>query len=325
MSMKRNYLNIALIVTAVVALVTLVVFFVKLDNISRSGSDSESGISDGTKSKDASKDSQDKPIIVSADGSEDKDLHEALQPTPTLEPSPTPSPTPEPSPTPTDVPDTVNVGDIDPNKPIVALSYDDGPSSNTKSILETLEKYGAHATFFMVGENIDMHPDWVKMVYESGNEVANHTINHKQLNTLSAEDIRKEVEGNQEKLNKTLGVEKNYLMRPPYGNVNDTVRATVEHPMILWWVDTLDWKSKDPDAVLEEVKKATKDGAIILMHDLYSSTAEATKKVVPWLKEQGYQICSVSEMFAARGVKMENGKTYNSCISAEKYKETKGQ
>jgi len=316
--MKKNYLNIALIVTACVALIAVVFFFIKLDKISRDNTGSSN-----------SAEERDKAVILSADSdktpgdNEESALSVALKATPTPSPTPSPSPTPEPTPTPT--PEPMSVDNIDPNKPIVALSYDDGPSSNTASILETLEKYGAHATFFMVGENIDLHPDWVKMVYESGNEVANHTVNHKNLNTLSAEDIRKEVENNQSKLNSTLGLDKKYLVRPPYGNTNDTVKATVEHPMILWWVDTLDWKSKDPDAVLEEVKKATKDGAIILMHDLYATTAEATKKVVPWLKEQGYQICSVSEMFAARGVKMENGKTYNSCISAEKYKEKQGQ
>lgn len=318
MRMKKNYLNIALIVTACVALIAVVFFFIKLDKISRDNTGSSNSVEE-----------KDKAVILSTDSdktpgdNEASALSAALKATPTPSPTPSPSPTPEPTPTPT--PEPLSVDNIDPNKPIVALSYDDGPSSNTASILETLEKYGAHATFFMVGENIDMHPDWVKMVYESGNEVANHTVNHKNLNTLSAEDIRKEVENNQSKLNSTLGLDKKYLVRPPYGNTNDTVKATVEHPMILWWVDTLDWKSKDPDAVLEEVKKATKDGAIILMHDLYSTTAEATKKVVPWLKEQGYQICSVSEMFAARGVKMENGKTYNSCISAEKYKEKQGQ
>ena len=318
MRMKKNYLNIALIVTACVALIAVVFFFIKLDKISRDNTGSSN-----------SAEERDKAVILSADSdktpgdNEASALSAALKATPTPSPTPSPSPTPEPTPTPT--PEPLSVDNIDPNKPIVALSYDDGPSSNTASILETLEKYGAHATFFMVGENIDMHPDWVKMVYESGNEVANHTVNHKNLNTLSAEDIRKEVENNQSKLNSTLGLDKKYLVRPPYGNTNDTVKATVEHPMILWWVDTLDWKSKDPDAVLEEVKKATKDGAIILMHDLYATTAEATKKVVPWLKEQGYQICSVSEMFAARGVKMENGKTYNSCISVEKYKEKQGQ
>ena len=316
--MKKNYLNIALIVTACVALIAVVFFFIKLDKISRDNTGSSNSAEERGKAVILSDDSDKTP-----GDNEESALSVALKATPPPSPTPSPSPTPEPTPTPT--PEPLSVDNIDPNKPIVALSYDDGPSSNTASILETLEKYGAHATFFMVGENIDMHPDWVKMVYESGNEVANHTVNHKNLNTLSAEDIRKEVENNQSKLNSTLGLDKKYLVRPPYGNANDTVKATVEHPMILWWVDTLDWKSKDPDAVLEEVKKATKDGAIILMHDLYATTAEATKKVVPWLKDQGYQICSVSEMFAARGVKMENGKTYNSCISAEKYKEKQGQ
>ena len=120
-----------------------------------------------------------------------------------------------------------------------------------------------------------------------------------------------------------MGINASYLVRPPYGNVNDTVKAACAHPMINSSVDTLDWKTRDGDAVMEEVKNSTRDGYIILMHDLYSSTADAVKMVVPWLIEQGYQVCSVSEMFEARGVKLENGKVYNSCMNAEKYKENR--
>ena len=213
----------------------------------------------------------------------------------------------------------MDVSKIDPAKPIVALTFDDGPSANTASILETLNEYGAHATFFMVGENVTAHPDRVKMVYDAGCEVGNHTVSHKNLNNLSKKEIKKEIEDNQADINAALGVTISCLVRPPYGNVNDNVRETCKHPMINWSVDTLDWKSRNADSVFEEVKKSTKDGSIILMHDLYGSTAEAVKKVVPWLVEQGYQICSVSEMFAARGVTLENGHVYNSVMNAQKY------
>lgn len=318
--MKKDLLNISLAITGILAVIALVIFVIKLGNLPKNESvdkqtetgapanegsnpvkTADSGNSDAGNLKNLTGRNTDS-------GNTDPEKQDVVVVPPTSTPTPSSTPSPTPSPTPTPV---VNIGNIDPSKPIVALSFDDGPSTNTTSILETLAKYGAHATFFMVGENIDMYPDLVKAVYESGNEIGNHTINHANLKTLSASEIRKEVEGNQDKLNKTLGTDLKFIVRPPYGNVNDTVKSTVEHPLIIWSVDTLDWKSKDAQKVFEEVKKSTKNGSIILMHDLYKSTAEAAKLVVPWLVEQGYQVCSVSEMYAACEVKLENGKTYN--------------
>jgi peptidoglycan/xylan/chitin deacetylase (PgdA/CDA1 family) len=315
--MKKDLLNISLAITGILAVIALAFFVIKLKNLSENESvDKKTETSaSANEGKNTSKTSDGdienlKNITGKNTGSGDvePEKQEVVILAPTSTPTPTPSPSPTPTPTPTPV---VNTGNIDPSKPIVALSFDDGPSTNTTSILETLEKYGAHATFFMVGENIDMYPDLVRAVYESGNEIGNHTINHANLKTLSASEIRKEVEGNQDKLNKILGTDLKFIVRPPYGNVNDTVKSTVEHPLIIWSVDTLDWRSRDAQQVLEEVKKSTKNGSIILMHDLYKSTAEAAKLVVPWLVEQGYQICSVSEMYAACEVQLENGKTYN--------------
>lgn len=313
MEMKKNFLNIALLVTALAAVVTLIIFFIKLDSVSKdaTGANDSSGKTTSNADKSTSETS-DKDSSGSGSGKSAPEGEKVVLVSPTPTPSPSPSPTPSPTPSPSPTPEPFDVSNLDPNKPIVALSFDDGPSSNTESILATLEKYGAHATFFMVGENIDMYPERVKMVYESGCEVANHTVNHANLNKLSAEEIKKEISNNQDKLNKTLGLSRDYLVRPPYGNANDTVKANAGHPLINWSVDTLDWQSRDPDAVMEIVKRDTRNGSIILMHDLYSSTAEAVKKVVPWLVEQGYQICSVSEMFAAKGITLENGKVYNS-------------
>jgi len=347
--MKKGLLNLALVLTAGITLIVLIVFFVKLNNVSvSSNTEKDSAKQD---SGDYSEDISKAPLSsLTGKQAENKDIKNdkddevqivepvddgekvTENPTPSAEPETvTPEEPPEDEkPSETQTEDAklyttypVDISKIDPEKPIVALSFDDGPSSNTDTILETLAEYGAHATFFMVGENIDMYPERVKKVYESGCEVANHTINHKDLIKLSKEDIRKEVDGNQDKLNEVLGTNIDFLVRPPYGDTNETVKSTIAHPLIIWWVDTLDWQSKNADSVFAEVKKSTKDGSIILMHDLYKSTADAVKKVVPWLKEQGYQICSVSEMFAARGVKLENGKNYNSVIDAAKYKENK--
>lgn len=207
---------------------------------------------------------------------------------------------------------------IDPTKPIIALSFDDGPSRYTPEILETLADYGATATFFMVGYNIDARPNTVKAVYEAGCEIGNHTVNHPNLKTLSKDEVIAELNGNLKKITKLVG-EGKHLIRPPYGNYNDTVKAVAGAPLIIWSDDTLDWKSRNAQSVFNEVKGSARDGYIILMHDLYESSKDAVKLVVPWLVKQGYQVCSVSEMFAARGVSLEDGQPYSKCITAAQY------
>lgn len=338
--MSNKIINIILYITAVVALAVVVVFFIKLGNIDSADNGKTDTAVSGTEKLDGLS------ALTGKQGTEDN------TPVPTDEPgtldTPTDTPAVDPVTTPTDIPVTdtpvtaapteapdntditptsvpraVNVTGIDPEKPIVALTFDDGPSVNTASIIETLTEYSAHATFFMVGENVTMYPERVKMVYDAGCEIGNHTVNHKDLKKLSKAEVKKEIEDNQTNINAAIGTTISSLVRPPYGNVNDTVKEACAHPMINWSVDTLDWKTRNADSVFEEVKKSTKDGSIILMHDLYSSTADAVKMVVPWLIEQGYQVCSVSEMFAARGVALENGHVYNSVMNAAKYIETK--
>jgi len=210
---------------------------------------------------------------------------------------------------------------VDPSKPMVALSYDDGPSIYTDKILEVLKQYGAHATFFTLGECSRDYPDQVRHIYESGCEVGSHTINHKNLKKESKDSIIHQLEGNQEIINEILGVELLSIIRPPYGNYNDTVKSLAKAPLVNWSVDTLDWSSKNAQKVFEEVKKQVDDGAIILCHDIYESTYEATKLFVPWLIEQGYQICTVTDMYSSRGEFQKPGVVYSHTMSAKKFLE----
>ncbi len=344
--MNNKFLNIALATTAIVDIIVLVVFFIKLDGLTGSGSGTGK-TEDETQNEASSSGLGNLGTIVGKQGTdilqpEDKS---SVAPDPTADPSPEVTPSPEAgqdqdetTPSPTDDPEAtptpqdgegdqhelyMDISHIDPEKPIVALTFDDGPSVNTAKIVNTLVKYNVHGTFFIVGNEIPNNPQNVNLVYDSGSEVASHTVNHKNLNKLTKEEILKEINDNQDLLNKALGTNRDFLLRAPYGNANDTVKALAGHPLINWSVDTLDWDSKNAQSVFEEVKKYTKDGAIILMHDRYPSTAEAVTLVVPWLLEQGYQVCSVSEMFAAREVPLQNGVEYYTCISAEKYKESK--
>lgn len=85
-------------------------------------------------------------------------------------------------------------------------------------------------------------------------------------------------------------------MRPPYGATNKEVESVVNLPSILWTVDTLDWKTHDPQAVLEEVKKNVRDGSIILMHDIHETTVKAVELVLDYLEENGYTCVTVSQI-----------------------------
>lgn len=201
---------------------------------------------------------------------------------------------------------------IDPSKPMVALTYDDGPYSPvTNRILDVLEKYGGRATFFVVGNRVNDYASSVKRAYSMGCEIGNHTYNHTILTSASAGTISSELEKTSNAV-KNLTGQRPVIMRPPGGGFNSTVRANCDYPMIIWSVDTLDWKTRDSSSTIASVKRNVKDGSIILMHDLYGATATATESFVPWLVSQGYQLVTVSELMQAKGIKMQNGSAYYS-------------
>lgn len=202
-------------------------------------------------------------------------------------------------------------GNIDPKKPMVALTFDDGPNPvSTPMILDTLEKYKVHATFFDLGNLVVRYPDVVKREALNG-EVGTHTYSHKNLNTLSVDAINQELKLSREASKKVLGTEP-ILLRPPYGNANATVKALANMPIINWDVDSLDWKYRNKDLTLNEIYKyGNLDGHIILMHSIYTSTAEAVAILVPDLLDKGYQIVSVSEMASYRGYTLQTGTIYH--------------
>lgn len=201
---------------------------------------------------------------------------------------------------------------VDPSKPMVALSFDDGPSAQyTKRIVDTLIKYNAKATFFVVGEFLQKNSDITKYAYDNGMEIANHTYTHVELPKHSAYTIQKEIENTSAEIQIATG-NKPTLFRPPYGSTNSTVKSTVGMPQILWSIDTLDWKSRNAQSVFDTVADKVKDGDIILMHDLYKSTADAVDMIVPHLIENGFQIVSVSTLAKCKGYVLQPGEKYYS-------------
>ena len=186
--------------------------------------------------------------------------------------------------------------DISPNDKRVAITFDDGPHpKNTLKILDLLKEHEAKATFFMLGSRVDFYPAIAKMVAENGHELGNHTWNHKDLTTLSPESISREVEDTNEIILKVTGQEASVL-RPPYGSTNEVIENYIDLPSVLWTVDTLDWKSHDPQEVLKAVKENVEDGSIILMHDIHETTVEALDLVLNYLNKNDYKFVTVSEL-----------------------------
>ena len=184
---------------------------------------------------------------------------------------------------------------IDPTKKIVALTFDDGPSAYTKKIIEYLNKENASATFFILGNKVDIYKDTLKMAIEQGNELGNHSYNHKWLTKLEVDELLLQINKTQDILDETLNY-KPTIFRPTYGSINNKIRKSIDLDIILWNVDTMDWKYKSIDKIVSKATKNIKDGDIILMHDTYERTYKALTEIIPILKEQGFEFVTISEL-----------------------------
>mgnify|MGYP002673769396 FL=1 len=199
--------------------------------------------------------------------------------------------------------------DLDPEKPMVALTFDDGPYDRvTNRIVKVLAKHDSRATFFVVGNRVERYADTMKNAYNKGNQIATHTFDHGDLSKMKKKQIRRELKRAFRVIKKISG-ENPTMRRPPYGNVNDKMRQTIRIPMIYWNVDTEDWASRNKDKILSRCK-SIKDGDIVLMHDLYPSTAAAVEKLVPKLRKKGFQLVTVEELFYYKGIDAKGGKVY---------------
>ncbi|MDR2834476.1 MAG: polysaccharide deacetylase family protein [Streptococcaceae bacterium] len=196
-------------------------------------------------------------------------------------------------------------------KKLIALTFDDGPDPNsTPQLIEYLKSEGIHATFFVLGSRVEFYPQIVQEAYRNGNQIGSHTYNHYNLSTISPEIAKDEIDKIQAIIAQTIGHAPQGL-RPPYGSITPAIAAMTNQPVIEWSVDTLDWQSKNPDAIYSEVMNSTTDGSIILMHDIYTTTVEAVKRIVPELKAQDYTFVTVDQLIQARA-QVVNGQEYYS-------------
>ena len=194
---------------------------------------------------------------------------------------------------------------VDPNRPMVALTFDDGPTASvTNRILNSLEANGGRATFFMVGSNVTAgNIPTIQRMAAMNCEVANHTNDHKYLSKIGADSIISQVQTTSQKIQNACGVAPK-LVRPPGGYYNQAalnVLGNMGMSAVMWSIDTRDWQHKNPSKTISSVLDHVKDGDIILMHDIYGTTADAAEVIIPELVKRGYQLVTVSELGAYRG------------------------
>lgn len=180
----------------------------------------------------------------------------------------------------------------------LALTFDDGPGPDTPRLLQILADKDVKATFFMVGSNVSRYPSTVKAIADAGHELANHTWNHPNLTTLSAGDMASEIQRTSQAIVDAAGQAPDAL-RPPYGAVDDAVLAEAGRDgmaVVLWNVDSEDWKSKNAQATHDRVITTAKQNGIVLMHDIHSWTIDAVPSMIDDLRAQGYTFVTVEQL-----------------------------
>lgn len=218
----------------------------------------------------------------------------------------------------------IDVSLISPQRKLIAFSFDDAPSRTLENILAVYAAYNesnpdcpAFATVFCNGKHIDAQsPPLLAAAYGMGFELGNHTHSHYDLATLSKEQLQWEIDTTDEILY-TIDGKKRHLLRAPFGRTNDLVKDVAPTPLIDWTIDTLDWTGISEDEIYRAVMENKFSGAIVLMHDGYSHTVDALKRLLPDLKAEGYQVVSVSQLAKMHDCTLMNGKVY---IRARKQK-----
>ena len=204
---------------------------------------------------------------------------------------------------------------MDKTKPMVCLTFDDSPDeSNTLSILHTLQKYKARATFFVVGSRVSDRADILKKEYTCGNEIGNHSWDHRYADDLNRKEQLEEVTKTNKAVQNVIGATPT-LFRCPGGISCDVYEKNSNLPLIMWSIDTVDWSTKNSKETFKAVKRVidkgeSLDGDIVLMHDIQDSTPKAVENICKFLSKKGYQMVTVSEMAYYKGIQLKNGELY---------------
>ena len=203
-------------------------------------------------------------------------------------------------------------GSYDPSKkrPMIALTFDDGPGEYTETLLDTVEKYNIHVTFFMLGQNVEGRESTIQRMVKLGCEIGNHTWDHPEqtLPNMDLDSVMQEFQKTDDALVKACG-QASTVCRAPYGAITDEQMSAVGKPFFMWSTDSLDWKLMDADADYNQIMNDSSlgDGSIILMHDIHEPSVKcATEKLIPALIDQGYKLVTVSELAEAKDVTLQS-------------------
>ena len=201
---------------------------------------------------------------------------------------------------------------------MIAMTFDDGPGNYTCDLLDVLKQYGAKATFFLQGVNIEQYGgEAVSRMSAEGHLIGNHSYDHPNMLKLSAEDAAAQFQRTDNLIaqyNNGVGAA---VVRFPYGNKSKELEQIAARPCFMWDVDTLDWESKNVQSNIQAVLDGVEPGQIILMHDIYQSTVEACKTIIPELINRGYELVTLETLAAANGVDLQNGVTYYGFSAAD--------
>lgn len=263
-----------------------------------------------------------------------------VTPEPTNAPTPSPTPSPEPTgralrayqlqqkqreqitlhpPANGDIEGTLVHMRIDPEKKLIALTFDDGPSNqNTNRILDVLEQTNSRATFFVIGKRIAERKEVIARAISLGCEIGSHTWGHSNFTKYPKSALVDSLEKTDEAMVSNFDYHMT-LFRPPYAAINKDVEAVSKdmgYEMILWSGSSHDWSIEDADKIYRNTFDCVADGAILLYHDIYDFTAEAIERIVPDLISQGYQLVTVSELMAMDEKPIVPGDRYGGWSSA---------
>ena len=194
-------------------------------------------------------------------------------------------------------------------RPMIALTFDDGPGEYTEELINCLVENNAKATFFMLGQNVEAYPEIAKELSDAGMELGNHSYSHPDLVTIGAEAAAQQVSNTDAALKAATGFEAT-VMRPPGGSFNDSVKAAIDHPLIIWSIETRDWATKSEDQTYQVVMDNAQDGSVVLMHDIHEWSVKAAIRMIPDLIAKGFKLVTVSELAEAKGKALQSGNAY---------------
>ena len=198
--------------------------------------------------------------------------------------------------------------------PLLALTFDDGPSKEfTPLLLEGLRERGVHVTFFMVGSRAEKAPDIVLQAYEDGHVIGGHSYDHRAYFTkLSTDALQTQVQKTEDIICGITGEASPLLLRPPYGSINDAVAQKTGKANILWSIDPRDWEVRDAQNIYTNIMERATDGGVVILHDIYGPTVEGTLQAIDELLDEGWQFLTVPELYASYGIPLQAGAVYRS-------------